>query len=110
MKMFHVKMDIRNIVIPGARRQITVVIMLTAPRMVPRPPTVRPKTHRSAPTPGLCTAPDNGVYAVQPKSAAPPGVRNPPRTMRPPKVKSQNPNAFRRGNATSGAPICSGSM
>ena len=29
-------------------------------------------------------------------------------TVRPPKKNSQNPNMFRRGNATSGAPICSG--
>ena len=30
MRMFQVKIGIRNIVIPGARRQTTVVIMLTA--------------------------------------------------------------------------------
>ena len=38
-RMFQVKIGIRNIVMPGARRQTTVVIMLTAPRIVPRPAT-----------------------------------------------------------------------
>ena len=33
--MFQVKIGIRNIVIPGARRQITVVIMLTRPGWCP---------------------------------------------------------------------------
>nr|CRL53196.1 hypothetical protein CPGR_00472 [Mycolicibacterium fortuitum subsp. fortuitum DSM 46621 = ATCC 6841 = JCM 6387] len=51
-RMFQVKIGIRNMVIPGARMQTTVVIMLTAPRMVPRPPTAMPRIHRSAPTPG----------------------------------------------------------
>ena len=36
-RMFQVKIGIRNIVMPGARRVRIVVIMLTAPRMVPRP-------------------------------------------------------------------------
>ena len=51
-RMFQVKIGIRNIVMPGARMQITVVIMLTAPRMVPRPGMARPMIHRSAPAPG----------------------------------------------------------
>ena len=54
MKMFQVNIGIRNIVIPGARRQMTVVIMFTAPRMVPRPATTSPIAHRSPPTPGEC--------------------------------------------------------
>lgn len=45
--MFQVKIGIRNIVIPGARMHTTVVIMLTAPRMVPRPATIKPMIHRS---------------------------------------------------------------
>ncbi|KAF0965427.1 hypothetical protein MLGJGCBP_01437 [Rhodococcus sp. T7] len=61
MKMFHVKIGIRNMVMPGARRQMTVVIMLTPPRMVPRPATARPMTQRSAPTPGECSALVRGV-------------------------------------------------
>ncbi len=53
---------------------------------------------------------DSGVYAVQPKSAAPPGVRKPDSTIRPPNRNSQNDKALSRGNATSGEPICSGRM
>ncbi len=59
--MFQVKIGIRNIVIPGARRQTTVVIMLTAPRMVPRPDTANPMIHKSPPTPGECSSLLNGV-------------------------------------------------
>ena len=61
MKMFHVKIGMRNIVIPGARKQTMVVIMLTAPRIVPRPETRSPTIHRSAPTPGELTAELRGV-------------------------------------------------
>ena len=53
IRMFQVKIGSRNIVIPGARMHTTVVIMLTAPKMVPKPPTARPMIHRSPPTPGL---------------------------------------------------------
>ena len=60
-KMFQVKIGIRNIVMPGHRIHTTVVIMLTAPRMVPRPPTASPRIHRSEPTPGLCAASDSGM-------------------------------------------------
>ncbi len=35
--VFHTKIGIRNMVIPGARMQMIVVMKLTAPRMVPRP-------------------------------------------------------------------------
>ena len=48
--MFQVKIGIRNIVMPGARMQKIVVMKLTAPRIVPRPPRVKPMIHRSAPT------------------------------------------------------------
>ena len=51
-RMFHVNIGMRNIVMPGARSVRIVVIMLTAPRMVPRPDRTRPTIHRSAPTPG----------------------------------------------------------
>ena len=60
-KMFQQKIGIRNIVMPGARRQTIVVMKLTAPRIVPRPPTTRPANHRLAPAPGLCAAVDSGV-------------------------------------------------
>ena len=49
----HVKIGIRNIVMPGARMQMIVVMKLTAPRIVPKPASARPKTHRSPPRPGL---------------------------------------------------------
>ena len=103
------KIGIRNIVMPGARMHTTVVIMLTPPRMVPRPPTARPMIHRSPPAPGEWMASVSGEYAVQPKSAAPPGVMKPAVAISAPNRNSQNENAFSRGNATSGAPICSGS-
>ena len=51
-RMFQVKIGIRNIVMPGARMQKIVVMKLTAPRIVPKPPSARPITHRSPPTPG----------------------------------------------------------
>ena len=60
-RMFQVKMGSRHIVIPGARRQTTVVIMLTPPRMVPSPDTARPMIHRSPPAPGEFTEFDSGV-------------------------------------------------
>jgi hypothetical protein len=60
------------------------------------------------PTPGECSASLSGVYAVHPKSAAPPGVRKEPRAVSPPKRYSQYANALSRGNDTSGAPIWSG--
>ena len=50
--MFQVKIGIRNMVMPGARSVRIVVIMLTAPRMVPRPEMTRPTIHMSAPAPG----------------------------------------------------------
>ena len=52
MSTVQVKTGIRNIVIPGQRMQKIVVMKLTAPRMVPRPPIARPSSHRSAPTSG----------------------------------------------------------
>ncbi len=51
-RMFQLKIGMRNIVMPGARIVTMVVMKLTAPRMVPNPPSARPKTHRLAPTPG----------------------------------------------------------
>jgi hypothetical protein len=83
-RMFQLKIGIRNIVMPGARMQKIVVMKLTAPEIVPRPDSARPMTHRSLPMLGENSAVDSGAYAVQPKSAAPCGVRNPPMTMSPP--------------------------
>ncbi len=55
------KIGIRNIVMPGARMQMIVVMKLTAPRIVPRPASHSPMIHRSPPTPGERTASDSGV-------------------------------------------------
>jgi hypothetical protein len=60
-KMFQVKIGIRHIVIPGARRHTTVVSMFTAPRIVARPPTTSPIAHRFPPGPGEYSMRDNGV-------------------------------------------------
>ena len=109
-RTFHVKIGIRNIVMPGARRQMIVVTKLTAPRMVPIPPMPTPRIHRSAPTLGEWILSASGMYIVQPNDAAPPGVRKPDSMIVPPAANSQKPSALRRGNATSGAPICSGMM
>ena len=59
--MFQVKIGIRNIVMPGARMQMIVVMKLTPPRTVPSPETTRPIAHRSPPTPGERTTSDSGV-------------------------------------------------
>ena len=45
--MFQVKIGIRNIVIPGARMVMIVVMKLTAPRMVPSPAMYKPMIHKS---------------------------------------------------------------
>ncbi len=59
--VFQVKIGIRNIVMPGARMQMIVVMKLTAPRMVPRPAIHRPMIQRSPPTPGERIASESGV-------------------------------------------------
>ena len=60
-RVFQVKIGIRHMVMPGARMQMIVVMKLTAPRMVPKPDSARPKTHRSPPTPGLKVVLDSGA-------------------------------------------------
>ena len=52
-RIVQVNIGIRNIVMPGARMQTIVVMKLTDPRIVPKPASARPKTHRSPPRPGL---------------------------------------------------------
>src|SRR3954466_4775162 len=95
--VFQTKIGIRNIVMPGARRQTMVVMKLTPPRIVPRPLTARPAIHMFGPAPGVFVTSESGVYAVHPKSAAPPGVAKPIVAMVLPKRKSQKESAFRRG-------------
>ncbi|GHE61252.1 hypothetical protein GCM10018782_39390 [Streptomyces griseoaurantiacus] len=60
-RMFQVKIGIRNIVIPGARMQMIVVMKLTAPRIVPKPVSARPMIHMSAPRWLIRTGPLRGV-------------------------------------------------
>jgi hypothetical protein len=50
--VFQVKIGMRHIVIPGARMVMIVVMKFTPPKMVPKPLSARPKTHRSPPIPG----------------------------------------------------------
>src|SRR5205814_9501812 len=108
--MFQVKIGIRKSVMPGARSVRIVVIMFTPPRMVPRPEIASPMIHMSAPTPGECCAFVSGEYANQPKSAAPVGVRNPPRAIALPNAERQYADEFRRGDDTHGGPIRNGTM
>ncbi len=86
---FQVKIDMRNMVRPGARMQMIVVMKLTAPRIVPRPARLRPITHRDPPVPGEKTESDSGVYAVQPKLAAPGEETKPATTISPPNRNNQ---------------------
>ena len=51
-RTFQEKIDIRNIVIPGARMVKIVVTKLTPPRIVPTPLIAKPTSQRSAPIPG----------------------------------------------------------
>ena len=60
-KTFQEKIDIRNIVIPGARIVKIVVMKLTPPRIVPTPLIANPTNQRSEPIPGEYVALDNGA-------------------------------------------------
>ena len=53
ISVVHVNTDMRHMVMPGARIATIVVMKFTAPIMVPKPCSARPKTHRSPPTDGL---------------------------------------------------------
>ena len=59
--MFQVKIGIRNMVMPGARIVMIVVMKFTAPRMVPKPARARPKTQRLPPRPGENVVLDSGA-------------------------------------------------
>ena len=59
--MVQVNIGIRNIVMPGARRQMIVVMKLTAPRMVPNPLRARPAAHSDPPIRGLPRLSDGGT-------------------------------------------------
>ena len=60
-RMFQEKIGIRNIVMPGARMQMMVVMKFTAPRMDERPNRYRPNTQKLEPKPGEWRAVDSGV-------------------------------------------------
>ena len=57
---FHVRIGIRNMVMPGARSMDTVVITLTAPSVPDVPVRMTEMIHRSAPSPGEPSGPDSG--------------------------------------------------
>jgi hypothetical protein len=59
--VFQVKIGIRNIVIPGARMVMIVVMKFTPPMIVPKPLRARPKTQRSPPSPGENVVFDSGA-------------------------------------------------
>ena len=59
--MFHVKIGMRNIVMPGARIPKIVAIRLTAPRIDEVPTSIRPTIQRSAPAPGEYLASESGA-------------------------------------------------
>ncbi|RPK60626.1 hypothetical protein EES42_33585 [Streptomyces sp. ADI95-17] len=59
-RTFQTKIGMRNIVMPGARMQMIVVMKLTEPRMVPKPEKARPMIHMSLPMPGERTASVSG--------------------------------------------------
>ena len=50
--VFQVKIGMRNMVMPGARMVMIVVMKFTPPRMVPKPERPRPSIQRLPPTPG----------------------------------------------------------
>ena len=108
MNRFQVSIGMRNRVIPGVRIIVTVVITFTAVNVPDVPVRMIEMIHRSAPSPGEPDIPDSGGYANHPNAAAPPSLANPRIITAPPMAYSQYENAFSRGKARSGAPICSG--
>ena len=57
---FHVRIGMRNRVMPGARSMVMVVITLTAPSVPDVPVRMIETIHRSAPRPGEPLGPDSG--------------------------------------------------
>ena len=105
---FHVRIGMRNSVMPGARIVVTVVMTLIAVSVPDVPVMMIAMIQRSAPSPGEPAWPLSGTYANQPNAAAPPSARNPSNIVSPPNRYSQYESALSRGSAMSGAPICSG--
>src|SRR5579872_1441109 len=102
------KIGMRHIDMPGARKTRIVTIKLIDVTIDEMLVSVTPRIHRSSPAPPATCSSESGVYAYQPTSEAPPSVKKPERIVMPPSRYIQYEYAFIRGNATSGAPICSG--
>jgi len=105
--IIQLKIGIRIRLMPGARMFSTVTIRLMAPVSDAMPVICTPSTQKSMPWVGENSASEFGAYMNQPPSAAPPRNHDVFRKM-PPNRKHQKPKALIRGNATSRAPICSG--
>ncbi len=58
---FQLKIGIRNMVMPGARIVMIVVMKFTAPRIVPKPDSARPNTHSVLPRFGENALSDSGA-------------------------------------------------
>ncbi|CAB4724808.1 unannotated protein [freshwater metagenome] len=105
--IIQVKMGILNRLMPGARMLMQVTMRLIAPVSEAMPVIWSPNAQKSTPCPGENILVEFGAYMNQPPSAPPP--RNQDRlTKIAPATKVQRPNALILGNATSRAPICSG--
>ena len=59
-RMFQVRIGMRNIVMPGARIDVMVAMMLTAVSVPEVPVRITETIHRSAPSPGVPAAPESG--------------------------------------------------
>ena len=66
IRVFHEKIGIRNMVIPGARIVMIVVMKFTEPKIVPNPCRAKPSTQRFPPAPGVNVVFASGSYAVHP--------------------------------------------
>src|SRR3989304_3907493 len=100
------KSGMRVHVIPRARMLWIVTIKLIAPASDEAERMWRERIHRSWPLPGAWV--ESGGYDVQPACAAPPFAQKLSIITAPPRKKSQYESAFSLGNATSRAPIMSG--
>src|ERR1700733_1339419 len=103
-----VKIGSRHIVIPGARRVNAVVTKFSAVMIDATDTIASPTIQKSWPKPVEIVISESGAYDVQPADAAPSFVAAPANTTSPPNRNIQYEVAFSRGNAMSGAPICSG--
>ena len=96
-------------VMPSQRKLMMVTMKLRAAAIDDTPSTSSPITQKSTRIPGEYCVEVRLAYPNQPASGAPP-KRKLAFMNSAPRKKTQKLNAFRRGNATSRAPICSGTM